>query len=136
MTATVTTVVEKMPAPVWFYIVIVVAVLSIALTVYLIMTGRCRFCGECCPGGAGKELVPGSVHRTGIAAEEYGVERHVERTDRLKAETVQPAQPAQQEGLVSSHGGLPSYDDAVLPAPDDDAPPSYDEAVMDENSRV
>ena len=36
MTATVTTVVEKMPAPVWFYIVIVVAVLSIALTVCLI----------------------------------------------------------------------------------------------------
>jgi hypothetical protein len=54
-------------------------------------------------------------------------------SDRLKAET---AQPAQQEGLVSSHGGLPSYDDAVLPAPDDDAPPSYDEAVMDENNRV
>ena len=54
-------------------------------------------------------------------------------SDRLKAET---AQPAQQEELVSSHGGLPLYDDAVLPAPDDDAPPSYDEAVMDENSRV
>ena len=50
-----------------------------------------------------------------------------------KAKTTQPAQ---QEGLVSSHGGLPSYDEAVLPAPDDDAPPSYDQLMMDENSRV
>ena len=50
-----------------------------------------------------------------------------------KAKTTQPAQ---QEGLVSSHGGLPSYDEAVLLAPDDDAPPSYDQLMMDENSRV
>ena len=50
-----------------------------------------------------------------------------------KAKTTQPAQ---QEGLVSSHGGLPSYDEAVLPAPDDDAPPSYDQLMMDENNRV
>jgi hypothetical protein len=49
---------------------------------------------------------------------------------------VKITQPAQQEGLVSSHGGLPSYDEAVLPAPDDDAPPSYDQLMMDENSRV
>jgi Leucine-rich repeat (LRR) protein len=50
-----------------------------------------------------------------------------------KAKTMQPAQ---QEGLVSSQEGLPSYDEAVLPAPDDDAPPSYDQLMMDENSRV
>merc|ERR1711865_422559 len=52
LTSTVTTVVEKMPAPMWFYILIVVVVLSIVLIVCCIKRGCCRCCGKCCPGGA------------------------------------------------------------------------------------
>jgi hypothetical protein len=59
LTATTTTIVEKMPAPMWFYIVIVVVVLFIALIVCLIKTGRCSCCGKCCPGQPGKALEPG-----------------------------------------------------------------------------
>merc|ERR1711865_72066 len=55
VTYTATTVVEKMPAPMWFYILIVVVVLSIACIVCCIKRGCCKCCGKCCPQGGAKE---------------------------------------------------------------------------------
>merc|ERR1711865_338694 len=52
VSASETIIIEQMPPPMWFYILIVVAVLSIALTVCLIKAGKCSCCGKCCPGGA------------------------------------------------------------------------------------
>ena len=44
--------------------------------------------------------------------------------------------PPERANGTDADDTLPSYDEAVLPAPDGDAPPSYDQLMMDENSRV